>query len=67
MTDAQQQWLAANPGFEPVGRPRQVRFSETGTLYADGTYEPIGPMKPIVLSPGCFGVGKRITSEEPTQ
>lgn len=67
MTEAQQKWLDEQPDFEPIGRPRPVRFSETGTLYADGTYEQIGPMKTIVLSPGCFGVGKRIANEEPTK
>jgi hypothetical protein len=58
MTEAQKQWLADHPQYQPVGRPRpDVRFINSGTLYADGTFDPLAPMKPIRLRDGCFGVG----------
>jgi hypothetical protein len=39
LTKEQQDWLAAHPDFGPVGPPRDVKFSEWGSLYPDGTYE----------------------------
>lgn len=58
MTDEQQKFMADNPQFQPIGLPRSVRFSEWGTLYADGTYERLdnAPRKPIVVGSGAIGV-----------
>lgn len=61
MTQAQKQWLSENPGYQAIGRPRPgVKFQDAGTLYADGTFEPMAPMKPIRMEQGCFGVGKPV-------
>lgn len=58
MTDAQRDWMAANPQYVFCGRPRPgINFRECGTLYADGRFEPMAPMKPIKLEEGCRLVG----------
>lgn len=57
-TEAQVAWFSRNPGYRCVGRPRAgVSFTKCGTLYADGRFEPLAPMKVIRLEPGCIGVG----------
>lgn len=61
MTPQQKAWLEANPNYQQVGAPRPgVRFIDCGTLYGDGSFERLAPMKPIVLREGCFGVGIRV-------
>ncbi len=58
LTDAQRGWLAAHPHYCFCGRPRaDVRFHECGTLYADGRFEPMAPMKVVKLEDGCRLVG----------
>jgi len=60
MTKAQQNWMAAHPQYEPVGRPHPgVKFSSCGTLYADGRFDLLAPMKVVKLEEGCFAVGIR--------
>lgn len=60
MTDAQKHWLETYSDYEPVGPPRAgVSFRDTGTLYADGRFEPMASGKVIYLEPGCFAVGRR--------
>lgn len=57
-TEAQLGWLAAHPMYEACGAPRPgVRFHECGTLYADGRFELMAPMKPVRLEDGCRLVG----------
>ena len=59
MTDAQQKWMDNNPEFQPVGPPRKVRFSEWGTLFADGTYKRMANaprMASIAVGNGAIGV-----------
>jgi len=61
MTPVQVAWLEDNPNYEPVGKPRpDVRFVSCGTLYADGRFDPMAPMKVIRIEPGSFGVGIRV-------
>lgn len=61
MTEAQRAWLEANPNYGPIGPPRpDVQFTGCGTLYADGRFDPLAPMKVIKIEPGSFGVGIRI-------
>lgn len=58
MTNEQRQWLEMNPEFSPVGPPRSgVKFRNCGTLYEDGEFVPMAPLKPIRLAEGCFCVG----------
>ena len=65
MTDAQRQFLSDNPQFGPVGPPRSVKFSEWGTLYADGTYQRLdnAPRKAIQVGAGAIGVAVEEQSE----
>ena len=64
MTEAQKEWLARHPEHEPFGPPRPgVRFKLCGTLYADGEFDITLPMKPVILRPGCIGVGVRIQAD----
>lgn len=58
MTDAQQKFLSDNPQFGLIGQPRSVKFSEWGTLHADGGYERLDdkPRKPIQVGTGAVGV-----------
>ena len=61
MTPEQKAWLDSHPNYQPVGAPHpDVKFIGAGTLYADGTFDPLASMKPIVLREGCFGVGIRV-------
>lgn len=58
MTEAQKAWLEEHRNYVPIVWPRPgVVFHDVGTLYADGRFDPVAPMKPIKLEPGCFGVG----------
>jgi hypothetical protein len=58
LTQAQIDWLAANPQYDFPGPPKPgPRFYECGTLYADGRFEPMAPMKPVKLEDGCRLVG----------
>lgn len=58
LTAEQKSWLAEHPDHGPVGPPRPgVRFVECGTLYADGSFAPMVPMKPVKLREGCLCVG----------
>lgn len=62
MTDAQTEWLRKNPGYVLVGPPRSgVKFDKAGTLYADGSFDLLAPMKPIRLEQGCKLVGIDVT------
>lgn len=62
MTQEQQDWLDAHPGYQRVGPPRPgVRFRDCGTLYPDGSFDPMAPMKVARLVAGppyaiCVGV-----------
>lgn len=58
MTEAQQVWMRNNPDYTRVGPPRPVRFTQWGTLHADGTYERMDnqPRKPIQVGTGSIGV-----------
>ena len=58
MTKEQRDWLDRNPGYQSVGKPRAgVTFSQCGTLYADGHFEPLFPMRVVKLEDGSFAVG----------
>lgn len=58
MTEAQKKWMDDHPQYTAIGWPRPgILFDTAGTLYCDGRFDPIAPMKPIKLEPGCFGVG----------
>ena len=58
LTENQQAWFDVHPNHRPVGKPRTgVRFADCGTLYADGSFEPMAPMKPVRLRDGCICVG----------
>lgn len=58
MTDAQTGWLAEHPHYVLCGPPRpSVSFKECGTLYADGRFEPMAPMKAVKLEAGCKLIG----------
>jgi hypothetical protein len=58
LTDAQQGWLANHPQYCFPGRPKSgLMFYESGTLYADGRFEPMAPMKAVRLEEGCRLVG----------
>ena len=60
MTANQKEWMERNPRYEPVGKPRPgVKFSDCGTLYVDGRFDPLQPMKVVCLEEGCFAVGVR--------
>lgn len=58
MTQEQKRFFRDNPKFSPIGPPRKVKFSEWGTLHADGTYERLDhdPRKPITVGNGSIGV-----------
>ncbi len=58
MTEAQREWFRLNPEYVLVGPPRpRPHFNRAGTLYADGTFDRMGPGKPIRLQDGCKLVG----------
>lgn len=58
MTEAQRQWFNCNPNYEFIGPPRpDARYVKCGTLYSDGRFELMEPMKPIKLEYGCVAVG----------
>jgi hypothetical protein len=58
MTDAQRAWLKEHPAYMSIGYPRHgVFFDQAGTLYADGRFEPLAPMKVIKIEQGSFCVG----------
>lgn len=59
LTQPQIDWLSARPEYCLVGRPRAgaPTFRETGTLYADGRFDPMAPMKVVKLENGCVAVG----------
>lgn len=60
MTPSQKDWLEQHPRYEPVGKPRPgVKFSDCGTLYTDGRFDSLRPMKVVRLEQGCFAVGVR--------
>lgn len=62
MTGPQTAWLSAHPDYQQVGRPSpHARFIECGTLYPDGSFEKMAPMKPVILVAGppyaiCVGI-----------
>jgi hypothetical protein len=62
MTEAQQAWLNDNPNYQLVGKPRaDAKFVGCGTLYPDGSFDPMAPMKPVKLVAGppwavCVGI-----------
>lgn len=61
LTGAQRNWLRNNPEYSPVGEPQPgTQFVRVGTLYPDGTFELITPLKPLRLTNGppyAIGVG----------
>jgi hypothetical protein len=58
LTKAQVAWLCAHPQYCFPGPPKPgPRFYECGTLYADGRFELMAPMKAVKLEPGCRLVG----------
>jgi hypothetical protein len=58
LTDAQRSWMAAHPHYCFPGRPKAgVSYRECGTLYADGRFDPMAPMKVVRLEEGCVLVG----------
>ena len=58
LTKAQVEWLSAHPQYCFPGPPKPgPTFHECGTLYADGRFEPMAPMKAVRLEPGCRLVG----------
>jgi hypothetical protein len=61
MTDAQRKWLDDHPNYRPVGKPSPgEKFIACGTLYADGRFDLLAPMKVIKIELGSFGVGIRV-------
>ena len=57
-TDAQLSWLGVHPMYCACGKPKPgLRFHECGTLYADGRFIPMAPMKTVHLEKGCRLVG----------
>jgi hypothetical protein len=65
MTDAQRAWLEANPNYQSIGKPFPgVKFVACGTLYADGRFDPMAPMKAIKIEPGSFGVGIKVHPDD---
>lgn len=70
LTDAQKEWLGANPYYCLCGKPRAgITFHECGTLYADGRFDKMAPMKSVKLEPGCvlIGVPSDLTGSSPVQ
>lgn len=58
LTQAQTDWLSAHPMYERCGRPRaDISFKDCGTLYADGRFDPMAPMKVVKLEEGCILIG----------
>ena len=58
MTEAQKQWFRLNPDYVLVGPPRPgPHFNRAGTLYANGRFERMEPIKPIRLQGGGKLVG----------
>ena len=58
LTKAQLAWLMENPQYCFPGPPRSgPTYHECGTLYADGSFEPMSPMKAVKLEEGCRLVG----------
>jgi len=65
LTEDQKAWLSKHPDYTPVGPPRPgVRFTECGTLYADGSFVKGEPMKPVQLRPGCICVGIKVGDQD---
>jgi len=57
-TPQQKAWFDEHPNYVFVGPPSpHDRYIACGTLYADGSFVPLVPMKPIELRPGCVCVG----------
>jgi hypothetical protein len=58
LTKAQIAWLSDHPQYCFPGPPRPgPRFYECGTLYADGRFELMAPMKVSRLEEGCRLIG----------
>lgn len=58
LTEAQRDWLGAHPQYSLCGKPQPgVSFKECGTLYADGRFDLMAPMKPVKLEDGCVLIG----------
>lgn len=58
LTKAQVEWLIEHPQYCFPGPPRPGPVSkDCGTLYADGRFEPMAPMKAVRLEEGCRLVG----------
>jgi hypothetical protein len=58
LTEAQRGWLGNHPQYDLCGHPRLgISFRECGTLYADGRFEPISPMKVVKLEQDCRLIG----------
>lgn len=59
LTEEQKKWLALHPDYTFPGKPRPgARFTDCGTLYADGRFEVMAPMKVVRLEEGCRLVGR---------
>jgi len=58
LTEAQRGWLNEHSEYVFCGAPRpDASFKDCGTLYADGRFEPMAPMKVVKLEQGCRLVG----------
>ena len=55
-TQAQSDWMLANPQYVTTPHDRVGRFSSRGTLMPDGTFIP-ATQSPIIDGNGAFGVG----------
>lgn len=66
LTKAQQAWLDAHPDYTFPGKPvvGAPMFKDCGTLYADGRFEPMAPMKVVRLEEGCRLVGRAALEQE---
>ena len=54
LTKAQIAWLTDHPEYCFPGPPKPGRkFKDAGTLYADGSFEPMYPMNVVRLRDGC--------------
>jgi hypothetical protein len=56
ITDAQLAWLNEHPTYLRVGLGGN--YKNCGTLYPDGSFEPMAPTKTVVLRHGCLCVGE---------
>jgi hypothetical protein len=66
LTEAQAAWMSAHPEYSFPGRPvhGSPMFADCGTLYVDGRFEPMAPMKVVRLEEGCRLVGRAILNQK---